>query len=486
MSHLTTQCKKDIDKLWTEFWTSGITNPLTTIEQISFLIFSRLLDHFDRDALGTHNHFLRLFNGTDDPRRWRNFKQTDASEMFKIVRDEVFLHFRSFNQNTTFSTYMKDAQLVIQSPSLLASAVHQIDKLPILNSDIQGDLYEYLLSKLTTAGINGQFRTPRHIIEFMVKLLNPRPGEIVGDPACGTAGFLVGTMQHLLDMNPSQLDKSLSPNPDQLLNNTFYGFDLDITMLRIASMNLMLHGINNPSIFYQNTLSNNFLDNFPQHAHNSFDIIFANPPFKGNLDNIVIDQSLTKTISTKRSEILFIVLILRLLKENIGRSAAIVPDGVLFGSTKAHLNLRKLLVKHNRLDAIIKLPSGVFKPYASVSTAILVFSKGGMTQHVFFYEVTADGFSLDDRRLPTTENDLTDALIRWKSKNAAKDTDRNSKCFMVPVSEIENNDFDLSINRYQKPNHAETNYLPPSEILSKLRHIESEITKELKELDDLL
>ena len=301
MSTLTTQQKSDIDKLWTEFWTGGITNPLTVIEQISFLMFARLLDVMEttgeRKAERTKKPFNGRFSGKDEPRRWKNFKQKDAAEMLRVVRDEVFPHFRKLNGGTTFAEYMKDAQLMIQKPSLLVSAVNMIDELPLTEGDAKGDLYEYLLSKLTTAGINGQFRTPRHIIRFMVEMLEPKPTETIGDPACGTAGFLVGVMQYLLETYTSAKGRLkgengetiytgdlLEPYREHIQSEMFHGFDFDATMLRIAAMNLMLHGVDNPDIHYQDTLSNSFPEKFPKQATGGFDVILANPPFKGSLD----------------------------------------------------------------------------------------------------------------------------------------------------------------------------------------------------------
>lgn len=502
MSTLTTQLKSDIDRLWTEFWTGGITNPLTVIEQISFLMFARLLDVMEttgeRKAERTNKPFAGKFAGKDDPRRWKNFKQKDAGEMLRVVRDEVFPHYRKLNGGTTFGEYMQDAQLMILKPSLLVSAVSMIDKLPITDGDAKGDLYEYLLSKLTTAGINGQFRTPRHIIRFMVELLEPKPTETIGDPACGTAGFLVGVMQYLLERYTSAQGKLplehgqplytgdlLEPYRTHIQSDMFHGFDFDATMLRIASMNLMLHGVDNPDIHYQDTLSNTFTEKFPKQATNGFDVILANPPFKGSLDESDVHPTLTNAVKTKKTELLFLSLILRMLKKG-GRSATIVPDGVLFGSSKAHVTLRTLLVKKNQLEAVISLPSGVFRPYAGVSTAILVFSKGGSTDHVFFYDVQADGFSLDDKRDPVKDNDLPDTLARWQQRDAAKDTDRTARHFVVPVKEIEEQDFDLSINRYKQEEHKETHYEPPRKIIARLRALEAEISSAISELEGLL
>ena len=502
MSTLSTQQKSDIDRLWTEFWTGGITNPLTVIEQISFLMFARLLDVLEtteeRKAERTKKPFHGRFAGSLDVRRWKNFKQRDALEMLRVVRDEVFPHFRKLNGGTTFSEYMQDAQLMIQKPNLLVSAVNMIDKLPITDGDAKGDLYEYLLSKLTTAGINGQFRTPRHIIRFMVELLDPKPTETLGDPACGTAGFLVGAMQYLLEKYTSDSGILAGENGAKIYtgdrleryrshiqNEMFHGFDFDATMLRIASMNLMLHGVDNPDIHYQDTLSNSFPDRFPRQAIGSFDVILANPPFKGSLDEGDVHPTLTQAVKTKKTELLFVALILRMLKRG-GRSATIVPDGVLFGSSKAHTALRELLVKDNQLEAVISLPSGVFKPYAGVSTAILVFTKGGKTDRVFFYDVSADGYSLDDKRDLVKDNDLPDALLRWHNRNHKQDADRTAKHFTVPVNEIEQKDYDLSINRYKEAKHEEVKYDPPKKLIAKLRSLEAEIARDLADLERML
>ncbi len=418
--------------------------------------------------------------------------------MLSVVRDQVFPHFRKLNGGTTFAEYMQDAQLMVQKPNLLVSAVNMIDKLPITEGDAKGDLYEYLLSKLTTAGINGQFRTPRHIIRFMAELLEPKPTETIGDPACGTAGFLVGVMQYLLETHTSKQGRLkgedgatiytgdlLEPYRKQIQNGMFHGFDFDSTMLRIASMNLMLHGVDSPDIHYQDTLSNSFPEKFPKQATGGFDVILANPPFKGSLDEGDVHPTLTQAVKTKKTELLFVALIMRMLKKG-GRSATIVPDGVLFGSSKAHQALRTILVKDNQLEAVFSLPSGVFKPYAGVSTAIVVFTKGGKTDHVFFYDVKDDGFSLDDKRDPVSENDLPDALARWRKKNSKKDTDRTAKHFMVPLKDIEAKDYDLSINRYKETSHVEVTYDPPKRIIAKLRKLEAEIAKDLDDLEGML
>lgn len=503
MSTLTTQQKSDIDKLWTEFWTGGITNPLTVIEQISFLMFARLLDvtetRNEKRAEKTKKPFKRVFSDEQQSLRWSRFKHIEkGEEMLRVVRDKVFPHFRKLNGGTTFAEYMQDAQLMVQRPSLLVSAVNMIDALPITDGDAKGDIYEYMLSKLTTAGINGQFRTPRHIIRFMAEVLDPKPTETVGDPACGTAGFLVGAMQYLLEKytSPKGVMKGedgkkiytgdlLEPYRAHIQNDMFHGFDFDTTMLRIASMNLMLHGVENPDIHYQDTLSNSFPEKFAKQANAFFDVVLANPPFKGSLDEGDVHPSLTQKVKTKKTELLFVALILRMLKKG-GRSATIVPDGVLFGSSRAHVELRKMLVDDNQLEAVISLPSGVFKPYAGVSTAILLFTKGGKTDHIFFYDVQADGFSLDDKRDPINENDLPDALVHWNKRSAKKDTDRTAKHFMVPVEEIREKGFDLSINRYKEAVLENVKHEPPKVIIAKLRDLEAEIAKDLKALEGML
>lgn len=499
---ITGKLKNDIDKLWTDFWTGGITNPLTVIEQISFLMFARLLDvaetRNEKKAERTKRPFERVFGPKEQHLRWSHFKHLPGEKMLKVVRDDVFPHFRELNGGTTFAEYMADAQLMIQNPRLLVSAVSQIDALPITDGDAKGDLYEYLLGKLTTAGINGQFRTPRHIIRFMVEMLEPKPSETVGDPACGTAGFLVGVREYLRETYTSKkgriagedgsvlyTEDLLEPYRAHIQNDMFHGFDFDVTMLRIASMNLMLHGVENPDIHYQDTLSNSFPESFPKQAAGGLDVILANPPFKGSLDAEDVHPSLTQKVKTKKTELLFLVLILRMLKKG-GRSATIVPDGVLFGSSKAHVELRKLLVEEHQLEGVISLPSGVFRPYAGVSTAILVFTKGGKTDHVFFYDVQADGFSLDDKRNEVKENDLPGALVRWRGKDAKKDTDRTAKHFVVAVEEIREKGYDLAINRYKEAVHDTVEHRSPRAILAELRSIEGDISRAVRELEDLL
>ena len=498
--------KSKIDKLWEDFWTGGITNPLTVIEQISFLMFARLLDVAERRnekrAKRTKEPFKPIFAKDQQYLRWSSIVEMGAEEMLLLMRDEVFPHFKSVAMaDTPFGEYMKDAQLLIQKPSLLAAAVTQIDALPLDRGDVKGDLYEYLLGKLTTAGINGQFRTPRHIIRMMVELVDPclESYEKVADPALGTAGFLVGVVEYLLEKYSSEdgvmeqegLGKTFTGDlmtPAQrkhLESSMFHGFDFDATMLRIAVMNLLLHGIDAPFVKYQDSLSNNFTDRFPDHAADAFDVILANPPFKGSLDYEDVHPTLLSKIKTKKTELLFVALILRMLKLG-GRSATIVPDGVLFGTSKAHVGLRKMLVEENQLEGVISLPSGVFKPYAGVSTAVIVFTKGGRTEQVFYYDVRDDGFSLDDKRAKIEKNDLPNAIVRWKKRDPEKDNDRTGQFFFVTKEEIKANKYDLSLNRYQKPVYKEEMYDPPIDILSRMKQLENEILVDIKELEEML
>jgi type I restriction enzyme M protein len=505
---ITGALKRDIDALWLEFWQGGITNPLTVIEQITYLMFVRLLDvNESRDEnreRRSKKAFKRRFAEDEQELRWSIFRHLGADEMLPLMRDRVFPHFRKASTSgSTFAEFMKDAQLMIQKASLLVKAVNMIDKLPLTEGDTKGDLYEYLLSKLTTAGINGQFRTPRHVIRLMVDMLEPKPTDLIADPAAGTGGFLVQAMEHLLQKYTSTEGAIDETDPDtgktykiytgdlleghreHIRTSMFHGFDFDATMLRIAAMNLMLHGVDDPDIHYQDTLSNGFAERFPKAAEDGFDLVLANPPFKGSLDYEDVDDGLLRHVKTKKTELLFLILILRMLKVG-GRSATIVPDGVLFGSSSAHVAVRKLLIDNNQLEAVISLPSGVFKPYAGVSTGILIFTKGGRTDNVFFYDVEADGFSLDDKRDPIAENDLPNCLSNWRERSVSQDTDRKTKAFFVPASEIRDSNYDLSLNRYQERIHKEYKYDPPRIILERMKALNEEIASDLYELEGML
>ncbi len=503
---LTGQQRNEIDQLWTKFWTGGITNPLTVIEQISFLMFSRLLDIRETTAEKLARHpgesHTPIFKPDQQHLRWKNIRELSGKQMMEVVKYEVFPHFGEIVVgDSDFGEYMQDADLEIKNESVLVSAVEMIDKLPLTQSDTKGDLYEYLLSKLTTAGINGQFRTPRHVIDLMVAMLDVRPDESICDPACGTAGFLARTMDYLKrkytspdgiyqdeEGNKIYTGNLLVPYEDHIKQRMFHGFDFDSTMLRVASMNLLLHGIDAPEIHYQDSLHKNIRDQFPHLEQNAFDVVLANPPFKGSLDESNINPEILRITKTKKTELLFVAQILRMLKLG-GRSATIVPDGVLFGSSKAHQQLRKALIEENQLEGVVSLPSGVFKPYAGVSTAILLFSKGGQTDNVWFYDVTADGYSLDDKRQKVDENDLPDVLSQWqtyKSENNTDYSDRTQKAFVVPAEEIKINKYDLSINRYKEIVYEEEQYDAPKVILEQLMVLEKEIEQELEELGGML
>lgn len=505
---ITGPLRSKIDKLWLEFWQGGITNPLTVIEQITFLMFIRLLDltesRNEKKAQRTGKPFDRLFSARQQHLRWHQLKNLGADALLKTMRDEVFPHLKDIaGAESTFGRYMNDAMLMIQKPSLLVKALELIDDLPLDKGDTKGDLYEYLLGKLTTAGINGQFRTPRHIIRLMVDLMEPKPTDRIADPACGTAGFLVSVMEHLLERNTSPqgiveedhdgekvkvfTGDLLEPYRKHIQSDMFHGFDFDVTMLRIAAMNLMLHGVDNPAIEYMDTLSNRFVEDkkLSRFAKDHFDLVLANPPFKGTLDYEAVESGLLRTVKTRKTELLFLALILRMLKLG-GRAAVIVPDGVLFGSSNAHTDLRKALIDDNQLEGIIKLPAGVFKPYAGVSTAIVIFTKGGKTKDVFFYDVQADGFSLDDKRDAISENDLPDVRARWAKRNAKKDTDRKAKAFFVSVEDIRAAEYDLSINRYRETVYEEVKYDKPTDILKRLRKLNEAEAKDLAELEGML
>lgn len=506
--------RNKIDKLWTDFWTGGITNPLTVIEQITYLFFCRMLDEAEtnrekaaqRTGLSTKSLF---FAKDQEHLRWSNVRHKTGEELLALVRDEIFPFLRTLDQPREVNGFnegakiglgalMKDAQLLIVKPGLLASAISAVDEMEMRNTDAKGDLYEYLLSKLTTAGINGQFRTPDHIRQVMVEMLEPKPTDIIGDPACGTAGFLVKAIEYLRrhytssDMIYKEGDKDvyigdqLTPYMNHINNHMFRGFDFDLTMLRLSAMNMMLHGVEGQCIFYQDSMSETFAQNYPNEARNHFDIILANPPFKGNLDKDDIAQELTRQVKSTKTELLFLVRMLEMLRLG-GRCAVIVPDGVLFGSSKAHIALRQLLVDENQLDGVISLPSGVFKPYAGVSTAILLFTKGGRTGDVFFFDVQADGRSLDDKRNPIPNNNDLPALLEcWQKRNPQQDTDRASQAFFVPVDEIRGQKYDLSLNRYKEQLHVVEEYDPPLVILDRMEKLEDEIMADLRELREML
>lgn len=513
---ITGELKNRINSLWEEFWTGGITNPLTVIEQITFLMYSRLLDMQERKdekrSSVTGKGHLSRFSEADQDCRWETWRHFGADEMLPHVRDRVFPHFRRLAERSTgegsqFAAFMKDAQLMIQKPSLLVKAVNAVQDLPLERGDTKGDLYEYLLSKLTTAGINGQFRTPRHIIRMMVELMQPKPTDRICDPSCGTAGFLIEAYEYLLRQHTSAAGKhvevvdgeeQVTYSGDLLVQNgyrehvdtdMFHAYDFDATMLRIATMNLVMHGVAEPDVHYQDTLSQSFEERHPKGSKNAFDLILANPPFKGSLDEQDVAPDILRTVKTKKTELLFIGLILRMLKVG-GRSATIVPDGVLFGSSKAHVQLRQHLIEDNQLEAVISLPPGVFKPYAGVSTAIIIFAKGGKTENVFFYDVQSDGRTLDDKRslIGDGSGDMPDVKAKYLNwcEGRGDFSDRTAKAFEVPSDDIRAKGYDLSINRYKETLVIEARHDKPLDIVDRLIALEREILADAAALKEML
>jgi type I restriction enzyme M protein len=516
---LTPAIKSKINQLWDRFWSGGISNPLSAIEQISYLLFMRRLDELDSwkkvKAEFSEESFKPMFEGTielpdsDQPvdkstMRWSYFKQMESEEMLRHIQTRVFPFIKKLNNDgTAFARHMQDAVFIIPKPSLLTEAVSIIDDIykEIENEsregesfqDIQGDMYEHLLSEISTAGKNGQFRTPRHIIKLMVELVAPKLEDSICDPACGTGGFLLGAFHYILSQHTSQDGLKTDEDGfvrgtagdrltdsrlwDRLKNKTFYGYDFDTTMVRIGLMNLMLHGISNPRIDYKDTLSRKYNED------DYYDVIFANPPFKGSIDKGDINESLL--LKTTRTELLFVNRIINSLVMG-GRAAVIVPDGVLFGSSGAHRLLRRMLIEECELQGVISMPSGVFKPYAGVSTAILVFTKGGKTERVWFYDMESDGYSLDDKRAKIEGSDLPDIVKRWKVRHEEEENDRTAKHFFVPIKEIIENNHDLSINRYRQPIHQEIKYDPPQQILSEINKIEEKIQLQLAEIERMI
>ncbi|HJP92388.1 MAG TPA: class I SAM-dependent DNA methyltransferase [Pyrinomonadaceae bacterium] len=505
---ITGELRSQVDRLWDAFWSGGISNPLEVIEQITYLLFIKRLDELHTAKEAKANRLKKpvenpIFNSKQQELRWSRFKNEAAPQMYKIVSEKVFpfiKELKSDREDSTYQHHMKDARFTIPNAGLLAKVVDMIDKIPMEDRDTKGDLYEYMLGKIATAGQNGQFRTPRHIIRLMVELVKPTPNDIVCDPACGTAGFLVATGEYLRENH-----KEIFTN-DKLRHHfherLFNGFDFDSTMLRIGSMNMLLHGVENPNIRYKDSLAEEHAGDEEQYT-----LVLANPPFAGSLDYENTAKDLQRVVKTKKTELLFLALFLRLLKSG-GRAAVIVPDGVLFGSSNAHKTLRKTLVEEQKLEAVISLPGGVFKPYAGVSTAILVFTKtnSGGTDYVWFYDVDADGWSLDDKRtallseeklgaIPELDlsaqehlkNNLPDILARWFRREAdERANEPTMQSFCVPKGDIAAQGFDLSLNRYKEVVHEQTEHLSPIEILANLVTLEAEIHHDMKELEKML
>lgn len=482
---ITGEMKNKVDKIWETFWTGGITNPLEVIEQFTYLLFIKGLDDIETtkesEAVFLGLTYEGIFPSDKQELRWSKFKNMEANQMYHLVLNQVFPFIKNLHRDgdSAYSQYMGDAIFKIPTPQLLTKIVDGIDGIDMENRDTKGDLYEYLLSKVATAGTNGQFRTPRHIIEMMVRLMKPTPSDVIADPAMGSAGFLVAAQEYVRENHADLfLHAGLKKHFHQ---DMFYGFDMDRTMLRIGAMNMLLHGVDQPNIEYKDSLSEQNTDK------EKYTLILANPPFKGSLDYDAVSSDLLKITKTKKTELLFLALILRSLKIG-GRSAIIVPDGVVFGSSNAHKEIRKELVDNHKLEAVISMPSGVFKPYAGVSTAILIFTKTGAggTDQVWFYDMKADGYSLDDKRQPVEQNDIPEIVERFGKLNEEVTRNRSEQSFFVDLQEIRDNGYDLSINKYKVIEHKEIVYAHPSEILSKIQQLELEIQTGLEELAGMI
>ena len=515
---ITGEIKTQIDRIWDSFWSGGISNPLEVMEQITYLLFVRRLDDMHTLEENKANRLKqpmerRVFpSGKDDKGRsyedfrWSRFKHFAAAEMFTVVGEHVFPYLRTdltrqlSDANSTYADHITDARFTIPTPALLAKVVDLLDKVPMEDRDTKGDIYEYMLGKIATAGQNGQFRTPRHIIRLMVELTMPQPTDVICDPACGTAGFLIAAGDYLRGRHPTLLHDAKFR--EHFHNHMFHGFDFDNTMLRIGSMNMLLHGVENPNIRHRDSLAQDHAGEEEKHT-----LVLANPPFAGSLDYENTAKDLLQIVKTKKTELLFLALFLRLQKSG-GRAAVIVPEGVLFGSSKAHKELRRILVEDQKLDAVVSLPGGAFKPYAGVSTAILLFSKtnSGGTDYVWFYDVEADGWSLDDKRKPLlareklgpvpqsalvegehAKNNLPDLLTRWAERaGGERERPRTAQSFCVPKTEIAAHGYDLSLNRYKEVVLETVEHRAPREILTELVKLEGEIHREIRELEEML
>lgn len=496
---ITGELRNKVDAIWDIIWTGGITSPITVLEQITYLLFMKLLDDNQRKSEATANAFSVKLNNpvfkegecviSEVPRvvcdynnlRWNVFHNFAPEAMLSNIQNNVFPFIKQIGdgRNTAFSKYMKNAVFLIPTADVLVAVVDHIDSMDLNNKDIMGDVYEYLLGKIASAGENGQFRTPRHIIKMIVDLMQPKLTDRILDPAMGSAGFLVESAQYISEKHKKELMRT--DNASHYKTEMFTGYDTDQSMLRIGAMNMMLHGVDEPKISYLDSLS------AKNEERNKYTLIMANPPFTGSVFENSISPDLTALCKTKKTELLFLTLFTKMLTTG-GRCASIVPDGVLFGSSKAHKAIRKELVENQKLEAIISMPSGVFKPYAGVSTAILIFTKtnAGGTDKVWFYDMKADGFSLDDKRSPLGQSDIPDIIKRFHDFASEEKRERTEQSFFVPKDEIVSNDYDLSINKYKKIEYVREEYPPTSQILAEIRALETEIQQGISELEDLL
>lgn len=487
---ITGELKNKINALWEIFWTGGITNPLDVVEQMTYLMFIHDLDETDsrkaKESVMLGLPHQSIF-AADSQLKWSVFHDFPAERMYAVMQEQVFPFIKNLHgdRESAYARYMDDAIFKIPTPLMLDKVVTALDEIydqmaQLRDGDVRGDVYEYLLSKIATAGVNGQFRTPRHIIKMMVELMAPGPDEVICDPACGTSGFLVAAGEYLKAHHREEIFFNREKK-DHYMNAMFHGYDMDRTMLRIGAMNMMTHGVDSPTIQYRDSLSDQNPD------REKYSLILANPPFKGSLDADIVSADLLKLCKTKKTELLFLALFLKMLKVG-GRCACIVPDGVLFGSSKAHKDIRRELVENHRLEAVISMPSGVFKPYAGVSTGVLIFTKTGHggTDQVWFYDMRADGLSLDDKRAPVAENDIPDIVARFHDLAGEEGRARTEQSFLVPKEEIVENGYDLSINKYKKTEYVPVEYPPTSEIFAQLRQLEAEIQKGLEELEGMV
>ena len=491
---ITGELKNKIDSLWDVFASGGLVNPLDVIEQITYLMFIHDLDDTDNlrakesAMLGLPHKSIFADEVTIGERsidgqqlKWSTFRDFPAGRMYTIMQEWVFPFIKNLHadKDSAYSKYMDDAIFKLPTPLLLDKVVTSLDDIYELmkksdDTDVRGDVYEYLLNKIAQSGLNGQFRTPRHIIKMMVAMMQPKPDDVICDPACGTSGFLVSAGEYLKENYKEEIFFNKQ-------NSMFYGYDMDRTMLRIGAMNMMTHGIDSPFIEYRDSLSDQNTD------REKYSLILANPPFKGSLDYDIVSADLLKMCKTKKTELLFLALFLRMLKTG-GRCACIVPDGVLFGSSAAHKAIRKEIIENNRLEAVVSMPSGVFKPYAGVSTAVLIFTKTGHggTDKVWFYDMKADGFSLDDKRTPTAENDIPNIIERFHNLDKEADRAKTEQSFLVDKQDIVDNDYDLSINKYKEVEYVPVEYPPTAEIIKELKDMENEIQKGFAELEGML
>ncbi|MBQ5863102.1 MAG: SAM-dependent DNA methyltransferase [Peptococcaceae bacterium] len=497
---ITGELKNKVDGLWDIFASGGLTNPLDVIEQMTYLMFIHDLDETDnrkaKESAMLGLPYKSMFADEveigertipGEQLKWSVFRDFNAGKMYTVMQEWVFPFIKTLHddKNSAYAKYMDDAIFKIPTPLMLDKVVTALDEIytqiaQLKDSDARGDIYEYLLSKISTAGLNGQFRTPRHIIRMMVELMAPTAMDTICDPACGTSGFLVSASEYLKETHKEDIFFN-KQNKEHYMNHMFHGYDMDRTMLRIGAMNMMTHGVDNPIIEYRDSLSDQNVDK------DKYSLILANPPFKGSLDADIVSADLLKVCKTKKTELLFLALFLRMLQVG-GRCACIVPDGVLFGSSTAHKAIRKELVEHHRLEAVISMPSGVFKPYAGVSTGILIFTKTnhGGTDNVWFYDMKADGYSLDDKRSVISDNDIPDIIARFHNLEAEADRKRTEQSFLVPKQDIMDNDYDLSINKYKEVEYVPVEYPSTQEIMAELHELELQITAGLAELEEML